>query len=189
VKRNIYVRNRESAPQNRIHTEPIKSYTRRFVGIVGISFALLGGSLRAEFAYGLVGDGVSAYRIAENGSLTLVAGSSLPTGNPISVAVDPLGLFVYVANFYGSNSVSAFRIGEGGFLTPVPGSPFPAGNEPTSVAVDLLGRFVYVANDGGFPSFNGSVSAYRIAENGSLTAVPGSRFPRGAHPVPSRWTR
>jgi hypothetical protein len=47
-----------------------------------------------------------------------------PAGaSPISVAVDLLGRFVYVAN----NNVSAYRIGENGAFTAIPGSPFPAG--------------------------------------------------------------
>jgi 6-phosphogluconolactonase len=83
-----------------------------------------------------------------------------------------------------NGSVSAFRIDPTtGALTAVPGSPFPAGSFPRSVAVDFLRRFVYVANGGSFPSFNGSVSAYRIAENGVLTPVAGSPFPAGILPT------
>jgi 6-phosphogluconolactonase (cycloisomerase 2 family) len=41
-------------------------------------------------------------------------------------AVDPLGTFVFVANF-GDNNVSAYAIGSNGGLIPVPGAPFVAG--------------------------------------------------------------
>jgi 6-phosphogluconolactonase len=83
---------------------------------------------RAEFAYVVnqLSNNVSAYRIGENGALTPVPGSPFPTGTlPLSVAVDPLGKFVYVANGGSSNNISAYRIGENGALTPVPpGRPF-----------------------------------------------------------------
>jgi 6-phosphogluconolactonase len=107
---------------------------------------------------------VSAYRIAENGALTPVAGSPFLAGSsaPISVAVDLFGRLVYVAN-QASNNVSAYRIAENGVLTPAVGSPFPAGILPTSLAVDLLGEFVYVANQG-----NSSVSG---SYNVSATAL------------------
>ena len=101
-----------------------------------ISFvALLPASLRAEFAYvANQGGNVSAYRIGANGALTPLAGSPFTAGiDPLSVAVDPLGRFVYVANRT-SDNVSAYRIDANGVLTPVPGSPFPAGDIPDSVA-------------------------------------------------------
>jgi 6-phosphogluconolactonase len=161
----------------------LKSYTRRFIAIVGISFGLLGGSLRAEFLHVASspeinsGNTVSAYRIGENGVLTAVAGSPFPASNaPDSAAVDLLGRFVYVAN--GDGTVSAYRIGENGALKPVAGSPFLAGAintcNPDSVAVDLLGRFVYVTNGGG-----NKILAYRIGADGALTPVVGSPFPSG----------
>jgi hypothetical protein len=63
--------------------------------------------------------------------------------------------------------VFAYRVSDNGALTPVSGSPFSTGGA-SSVAVDLFGRFLYVANTGS--NINslkpGSVSAYRIAENG-----------------------
>jgi 6-phosphogluconolactonase len=125
---------------------------------------------------------VSAYRTGANGFLTPVPGSPFTAGftarsQPSSVAMDPLGRFVYVAN-YGASLVSVYRIGANGALTPVAGSPFPTGTGPICVAVDRLGRFVYVAN-----SSSNTVSAYRIVANGTLTAVAGSPFPTGDVPV------
>ena len=125
---------------------------------------------------------VSAYRIGENGVLTPVPGSPFSAGftarsQPTSVAIDPFGRFVYVAN-YGANVVSAYRIGANGGLTPVTGSPFPTGIGPIYVAVDLLGRFVYVAN------FNGNnLSVYRIGPKGGLTPIAQSPFPTGDDPI------
>jgi 6-phosphogluconolactonase len=59
---------------------------------LAIGFALLAGSLRAEFVYvaNFFSNNISAYRIGENGALTAVAGSPFPAGSrPISVAVSP----------------------------------------------------------------------------------------------------
>lgn len=71
-----------------------------------------------------------------------VPGSPFPAGmNPISVAVDPTGRFVYVANS-GSNSISAYTIDAAtGAPTPLPGSPFPAGIQPVAVTLDPTGPF------------------------------------------------
>src|SRR5256884_325602 len=131
---------------------------------------------------------ISAYAIGGTGALTPVPGSPFPqdptaSGElPVSVAVDPAGKFVFVAN-YNYRTVRAYQIDQNtGALTQAPGSPFPAGTNPQSVTVDLSGKFVYVAS--GYHNANGTVSAYTIEQsNGSLTAVPGSPFLAGAVPV------
>ena len=86
------------------------------------------------------GNSVSAYTIDANGGLKLVPGLPFATGiTPWSVAVNPTGKFVYVANLGTrgdfNGSISGYGIGTNGTLTPVPGSPFPAGRWPRSVAV------------------------------------------------------
>ena len=100
----------------------LKSYTSRFLTLVGIAFLWLAAPLQAQFAY-VVNYGssnVSAYRIGANGVLRPVPGSPFETGlNPQSVAVDPTGKFAYVANGF-ANNISAYRIGANGALTPVP---------------------------------------------------------------------
>jgi 6-phosphogluconolactonase (cycloisomerase 2 family) len=73
---------------------------------------------------------VSAYTIDPNtGALTEIIGSPFATGAASrSVAVDPSGNFVYVANT-GTNDVSAYTIDQAsGALTANPASPFPAGS-------------------------------------------------------------
>jgi 6-phosphogluconolactonase len=94
--------------------------------------------------------------------------------------VDLFGRYVYTAN-NSDNSISGYRIGSNGTLTPVPGSPFPTAARPLSVAVDPLGRSVYVTNlvNKFLP---GTVSAYRIGNEGALTPIPGSPFPAGKGP-------
>jgi YVTN family beta-propeller protein len=96
---------------------------------------------------------------------------------PYSVAVDPFGKFVYVANQV-SNSISAYTINAAtGALTAVNGSPFPAGSAPWSLT-DPSGKFAYVAN-----ASSSDISVYAIdASNGALTAVSGSPFAAGSLP-------
>jgi hypothetical protein len=52
-----------------------------------------------------------------------------PGIDPVAVAVDPLGKFVYVAiandiAYSGPRSLAGYQIGAKGVLKPVPGSPF-----------------------------------------------------------------
>ena len=63
---------------------------------------------------------------------------AFPAGlGPLSVAVDPMAKFAYVANI-DSNDISAYSIASNGALTPVPGSPFAARVKPASVAITRL---------------------------------------------------
>ena len=136
-------------------------------------------------------DTIGAYAIdGVTGALTPVPGSPFPENPtirgefPWSVAVDPTGKFVYVANYYAAN-VRAFGIDQNtGALAQVPGSPFPAGGIPRGLTVDPAGRFVYVAN--GYRGSPGIVSAFTIdANSGALTPVAGSPFPVPTDPKSS----
>lgn len=66
--------------------------------------------------------------------------------NPVALAVDPRGKFLYIA--HGSiNALGIYSINiHTGAIKPVPGSPFPAGTSPTAIAVHPGGHYVYVAN-------------------------------------------
>jgi len=88
------------------------------------------------------GNSVQAFTIDASGTLTAIAGSPFSTGpsgiNPQSMATDPEGRFLYVANFYGGEggSISAFGIdANSGVLTPIAGSPFLTGSGPTSIVI------------------------------------------------------
>jgi 6-phosphogluconolactonase len=124
---------------------------------------------------------VSAYAAnATSGALTQVAGSPFAAGNgPLSLAIDPNGTFVYVANV-DSGNVSAYSISPtSGALTPVYGSPFAAGSGPTGVAINPQGTFVYVAN-----YYSENIFAYSInPTSGALAPVYGSPFAAGSNPV------
>lgn len=89
---------------------------------------------------------------------------------------------IYVLN-RGSNSISAFRIADAaGHLVEVPGSPFATQANPQALVVASFGtapanitNFVYVAN-----GTLGTISGFRINDDGSLTELAGSPFAAGA---------
>jgi 6-phosphogluconolactonase (cycloisomerase 2 family) len=147
-----------------------------------------------RFAYATLNSSneVRAYLINNStGALTAIVGSQLNGGgtNPVDVVVDPLGQFVYMANYGGS--ISAFKIDSvTGGLTAVPGSPFPtapaiiSGQPPgaNSVTVDPTGKFLYAAINQG-----NDLSAYLIDSNtGALTPISGSPFSAGNVPMTVR---
>lgn len=112
-----------------------------------------------------VGNSVSMYTIdATTGVLTSIG--TIPAGtNPVSVAVDPTGKFVYVTNS-SSNDISMYAINTTtGELTST--GTIAAGAGPASVAVDPTGKFAYVVNSG-----SNDVSMYTIdATTGTLAPV------------------
>jgi YVTN family beta-propeller protein len=108
---------------------------------------------------------VSMYTVnSTSGALTSVGTIVAGTG-PTSVAVDPTGKFVYVANF-GSNDVSTYTIdATTGALASV--GTIPAGTQPVSFVEDPVGNFAYVANFG-----SNDISTYTInATTGALTSI------------------
>jgi 6-phosphogluconolactonase (cycloisomerase 2 family) len=121
--------------------------------------------------------GVSAFSInSSTGVLTPLTVSSYATGQePISVAMDPAGKFLYVVNAFDRN-VSAYTINSTtGALSPVTGSPFSVQIAPRGVAVDSTGKFVYVTN-----STSNTLSEFTIdSTTGALTSVAGSPIATG----------
>jgi 6-phosphogluconolactonase len=137
-------------------------------------------------------DSISAFKIdATTAALAPVTGSpfrvtpgATTAQNPVAVAVDPLGRFVYSAN-QSAASVSGFKIDPTtGALTPVPGSPFVGGTgtpteQPFALAIDPASKFLLVVEHG----FN-KVAVYSInQQTGSLTEIPSSPFATGSSPV------
>jgi uncharacterized protein (TIGR03000 family) len=139
-------------------------------------------------------NGVVVLKQNSDGSLVEVDGSPFSTGgNGISGgdideqgAIRTYGEFVLAVN-PGSDSVAVFRKQAGGKLLPVPGSPFPSGgNHPLSLTVHK--DLVYVANQAaawGHPSSAPNLMGFRMAANGQLKPIEGSRveFPAGAGPA------
>ncbi len=133
--------------------------------------------------------GISEYTVNSSGVLAAVltpSGASTgttgpeppaPTGaNPVALAIDPGGAFLFVAN-KGSNSISVFSIDQKlGLLAEITGSPFATAAGPNSLAIS--GNVLFVANQGA-----GAVSAYNFdAKSGALTPVSGSPFAAGTSP-------
>ncbi len=123
---------------------------------------------------------VSGYTInSTTGALAAIAASPFAAGsNPYSIAVDPTGNFVYVANGY-SYDVSGYTIDSAtGALTAIAASPFAAGSNPVFVAIDPKGKFVYVVNE-----YSNDVSGYTInSTTGALAAIAASPFAAGSNP-------
>ena len=98
--------------------------------------------------------------------------------SPSSVAINPAGTFMFVANS-GSNNVSGFKINNDGSLSAMDKSPFAAELGPSSAAVDPSGQFLYVTDKG-----SNQISGYRItAGTGDLTPTVGSPYNTGAGPI------
>jgi 6-phosphogluconolactonase len=128
---------------------------------------------------------VRAYQIDQStGRLVRLNGPDAPAGQePLSVAVDPKGRFVYAGNYgYGTSmagsnglgSVSAYTINATtGALTPVPGSPFATGYGLNWLIIHPSGKYLYAVNEG-----SNNVSGFAIDQiSGGLTPVLGSPFP------------
>jgi 6-phosphogluconolactonase len=120
------------------------------------------------------GDGVDAYQVNSDGSLTLVPGSPFsPQPDPASLAVDPLGKYLYVG---ASSTIETFAIDEtSGALTPLPSPIIDTGscNASPSATIDPFGSFVYTADGGA-----NEISAFAIDPSaGTLTEAAGSPYP------------
>jgi len=123
------------------------------------------------------GDGtVSQYTIGAPSSLTpgVLTPMSPPTvlagTNPVSITVDPLGPYVYVAN-YGDGTITEYTINAGALTLPATlPAPVSGNNNPISVTVAPSGSYVYVANYSSGASA-GTVSEYSIGTGGALATI------------------
>jgi 6-phosphogluconolactonase len=107
-----------------------------------------------------------------------VLGPFAVTGNPVALAMNPNGQFLYVLNQGTSTNISAFSVDKtSGNLTAI-GSPFSASAGSVSITVAANSKFLYVAN----PT-QGTVSGFVIGSDGSLTGMQGSPFSVGTAPV------
>jgi len=109
------------------------------------------------------------YQIGPTGTLSSLG--AIPAGSgPISITIDPLGKFAYVANLY-SKDVSTYIIDPStGVLTAL--GKTALGAAAWSITVDPSGRFAYLAN-----SLGNDVLMYAVDLNtGALTSI-GSTVP------------
>lgn len=122
---------------------------------------------------------LSRYTVRDDGTLSLLTGSTGTGTNPVAVAVNSSSSLVFVAN-QGSDSISAFSIQQDGSLLQASGSPFPTFPRPVALAVSPNGKFLYVAN-----STQGAVSVYTIGSSGSLSLLPNGPFVGTAATIPN----
>jgi 6-phosphogluconolactonase (cycloisomerase 2 family) len=123
---------------------------------------------------------IYAYTIASDGTIAAVPGSPFAAGGvkPASLAIDPTGSYLFVAN-QDSNNVTGFAITQStGALAPISGSPFAAGAQPSSITFDNKSGNLYVANIGA-----STVSGYSMnSSTGALTSL-GTAFPTTPNPI------
>lgn len=113
--------------------------------------------------------GVGAFSIGANGSLTGLSPTTFFSAaqRPTSVAINPAGTDVYVANQLGQ-SISEYSVGSGGVLTAIGGSPLPAtASPPYIVAVDSSGAYLLSISQSG----SADLSMYSIGSTGGLSLV------------------
>ncbi len=145
---------------------------------------------------------ILAYRRGADGALTMLgsyptggAGHSNPTAaklgpndldDPIIASPDHRRMFAVNG---GSNTIAVFDIQDDGSLEPVAGSPFRSGGR-NPVSLGLAGNRLYVVNknedaaqlpNADLPNYTG----FTVADDGRLTAIPGSAVTTIAGASPS----
>jgi 6-phosphogluconolactonase (cycloisomerase 2 family) len=98
--------------------------------------------------------------------------------SPNSLVVDPLNRFVFVTDA-GTNSILRYSFDPlSGDLTLLTGTTALTGI-PGQATIDATGNFLYVAVEGNPTSNPGSVAAFKINTDGSLTPLANSPYPAG----------
>lgn len=136
------------------------------------------------------GNGVHAFSVADDGSLTELAGSPYATGgegddiSPFTqngVIIDPSKRFLLVVN-HGSSDISVFRILRNGSLRMITGSPYKTGGT-FPVSISMTGNIAYVSHlgtgGGGLagPCEACDVRGFRLVNYGRLRPIPGAVYP------------
>jgi len=124
---------------------------------------------------------VSAYDVADDGTLTAIGDSPFADNQtaPCWVEVSHDGNYLFAINT-GSGSISSYAIAADGSLTLLGSTPFnaPTGLRPFDARLDPSGAFLYVVDAG-----TAKVSAFAV-DGGTLTELPSSpiAIPGGAAP-------
>lgn len=126
-------------------------------------------------------DSIATYTVNGDGSLTS-SGANVAAGgiNPVALAIDPGGKFLFVANqgtggIRGTSSISVYTI-SGTTLTNVfncQGTTCPVDDFASALVVSQTANFLYVTNTiGAPPALQGEVSQYSFdGTTGALTRV------------------
>jgi len=132
-------------------------------GAVPFGFDVTAGGVAVVSEAG--GTQASSYREERDGSLrTITASLAVGQGAACWVAITPDGRFAYTGNAAGS--ISGYAIARNGTLTALtPGGLTATSPRPNDLAI--AGGYLYAIN----PNV-GTVTAYRIAVDGSLVALP-----------------
>lgn len=100
---------------------------------------------------------------------------------PVQAAPRPECLFVNANS--SPNAVASFQISRNGHLTPAVGSPFstfwPSSLRRTVGSLTASGDYLYATSSGDQLSVPGTVAGFRIQEDCSLVALPGSPWQAG----------
>jgi 6-phosphogluconolactonase len=112
----------------------------------------------------------SSYAVSAGSIVGTISGAvATHQGAPCWLIASKNGRYAYTANA-AAGSISGFSVGQGGSLTLLDPSgvsaDLGAGSHPLDEAVSNNGRFLYNLTDG-----NHTVTALRIAEDGTLTIV------------------
>ncbi len=111
---------------------------------------------------------ITVFRVEKNGIATLQVANTSNGAGPFGAVFTKKG-FLLVAEA-GANALSSYRLNANGTLTVISGS-VPTGQLATCwVSVSRCGRFAYTSNTG-----SGSISIFRIHENGMLTFLENVR--------------
>ncbi|MGA7595870.1 MAG: beta-propeller fold lactonase family protein [Gallionella sp.] len=128
------------------------------------------------YAVNSSGDEIAQFTIGMSGALTPM--SPNPTvsygtgsGTYASIAVDPTGQFVYVAD-WSNNLIAQFTIGAGGALQTMTAVSTGPNSYPISIGFDPAGKYAYVVNYGNAgSSVKSTVTQYSIATSGTPGAL------------------
>jgi 6-phosphogluconolactonase (cycloisomerase 2 family) len=135
---------------------------------------------------------ISTYTVGAGAVLSLntlngTGSGKVATGvgtNPVSVAVDPAGQYLYVGSdvTHAIGEIIGNDIGSGtGILTAIagpPASPFAAGNTPFGLAVDPATHFVFATYQ-----YQNGMAVFSIDAGGTLANVANSPFATGDGPI------
>lgn len=131
------------------------------------------------YAANSIGNSVSTFNVAGDGTLSQAGNPTAAGINPQGAVIDPSGKFLLVTNAdFGSNqgSISIFSIdsGTGALSLASTFSGPPALFGPSKILMTSSG-FVYVLT----PSTNAPVNGFTLSGNGTLTPVAGSPYTAG----------
>ena len=111
---------------------------------------------------------VSSYNLNQNGTMSVISGS-IPNGQTdvCWVVITDDGRFAFTANF-GSGTISSYSFNAAGAITLLNATAASLGDmsQPVDLSLSRNGRFLYQLLRG-----TGAVAAFRIEDNGSLSAL------------------